>query len=147
MSLPWTDGPTVRIACLSDAALITRLLHEFNGESLSPEAMARRMEQARGLETAFLGELEGRLAGILVLRTVPSLSGAEDWAEITELYVQPAFRRRGVGRALVEAAGAYSRGQGCGEIHLLVDPSNASALAFYGALEFRRDCWEMKRRL
>ncbi len=103
------------------------------------------MKEVQGLETAFLGEWEGEAAGLLVLRTAPTLSGAEDWAEITEIYVRPQFRRRGIGRALAEAALEYGRKRGCREFHLLVDPSNETGQAFYAALGFQVDSWEMRR--
>ena len=47
----------------------------------------------------------------------------------------------------MEAALAYARDRGSREVHLLVDPENAAALAFYEALGFRRDSWEMCYRL
>ena len=50
---------------------------------LSPEALAERLVQAHDLETAFLGKVGGVPAGLMVLRTVPALSDAEDWPEIT----------------------------------------------------------------
>jgi ribosomal protein S18 acetylase RimI-like enzyme len=105
------------------------------------------MEAARGLETAFLGALDGQLTGLLVLRTGPTLSDAKDWAEITELYVRPDGRRRGIGRSLVEAAIRYARSRNCTEIRLLVDPENAVALSFYRTVGFSRDSWEMRRGL
>ena len=137
--------PTVRAAGPADAPAVAELLIEFNGEGLSPEALAQRMEEVRGLETAFLGEWEGEAAGLLVLRTAPTLSGADDWAEITEMYVRPQFRRKGIGRALMEAALDYGRLRGCREFHLLVDPSNVTAQAFYAVFGFQVDSWEMRR--
>jgi ribosomal protein S18 acetylase RimI-like enzyme len=139
--------PAVRVARCADAPAISGLLYEFNGEALSSKELARRMEQVEGLETVFLGELGGLPVGLLVLRTVPTLSGPEDWAEVTELYVRPASRRRGVGRALVGAATQFARRRGCSEVHLLVDPENMAALSFYQALGFQRDSWEMRQRL
>jgi len=103
------------------------------------------MEEVQGLETAFLGEWNGEAAGLLVLRTVPTLSGADDWAEITEMYVRPQFRRRGIGQALVEAALDFGRKRGCREFHLLVDPSNEPGQAFYVELGFQVDSWEMRQ--
>jgi ribosomal protein S18 acetylase RimI-like enzyme len=141
------DKPSIWIASPSDACAISGLLHEFNGEALPPADLAERMEQARGLETVFLGELDGKLEGLLVLRTAPTLSGPDDWAEITELYVRPASRRKGVGRALIEASLEHSRRCGCTELHLLVDPDNATALSFYRAVGFRKDSWEMRREI
>ena len=134
----------VRIAGPEDASTVLDLLYEFNGEALPPDALARRMEQAKALEAVFLCQRDGVVAGLLALRTVPTLSAAQDWAEITELYVRPSFRRMGVGRALVRAAVEYSRIRGCTDIHLLVDPSNAVAHSFYEDLGFRRDSWEMR---
>jgi ribosomal protein S18 acetylase RimI-like enzyme len=147
---PWSARerePVVRVAGAEHAPAISDLLYQFNGEALNPDELARRMEEAQDLEIAFLGQLDGVVAGILVLRTGPTLSGAEDWAAITELFVQPAFRRRGLGRAMVEAAVEYSQSQGCNEIHLLVDPANEGALAFYETVGFRQDAWDMRRRI
>lgn len=141
------DDPTTRVATPADAVAISHLLFEFNAEALSPEELGRRMEQAQGLETAFLGELDGVLAGLLVLQTVPTVASAQDWAEITEMYVQPAFRRKGVGKALITEALAYARHHGCSKVHLLVDPENEAALSFYEAVGFHRDSWDMSQAL
>lgn len=137
----------VRIADPLDAAEISALLYEFNGEALCPKDLAQRLAEVQGLETVFLGETDGSLAGLLVLRTAPTLSDPADWAEITEMYVRTGCRRKGVGRALVGAAAEYARARGCTEVHLLVDPENAVGLAFYSALSFCRDSWEMVRQI
>jgi len=134
-------------AAARDAGAISALLFEFNREGLEAEALARRLVEVRGLETVFLAERSHEPLGVLVLRTVPTLSEPEDWAEITELYVRPAARRQGIGRALMGAALEYARRRGCTEIHLLVDPENEPALAFYRATGFHQDSWEMRRRL
>jgi ribosomal protein S18 acetylase RimI-like enzyme len=126
---------------------VSALLFEFNGEALSSDVLARRMAELRGLETAFLAERGGEAAGLLVLRTLPTLSDQEDWAEITEMYVRPSFRRQDTGRALVEAALEHCRRRGCSEVHLLVDPANREGQLFYEAVGFRCDSWEMLRGL
>jgi ribosomal protein S18 acetylase RimI-like enzyme len=139
------DTASVRVAEPEDAAAISAILYDFCGEALEPGALSRRMAEAQGLETAFLGALGGEPAGLLVLRMVPTLSDPEDLAEITELYVRPSARRKGIGTRLVETALRYAQQQKSKEIHLLVDPENEAALAFYEALGFRRDSWEMRR--
>ena len=138
---------SVRIAGAADAEAISALLFAFNGEALDTVALARRLVEVGETETVFLAGREAEPAGLLVLRTVPTLSGPEDWAEITEMYVREGARRRGVGRTLVEAALDYARRRGCTEVHLLVDPENQPALAFYRALGFCHDSWEMRQRL
>lgn len=134
-------------ASVQDAGAISAMLFEFNGEGLDAGALARRLVEVRGLETVFLAEQGNEALGLLVLRTVPTLSDPQDWAEITELYVRPAAQCRGVGRALMAAALEYARHRGCTEVHLLVDPENEPALAFYRALGFCQDSWEMRRQI
>jgi ribosomal protein S18 acetylase RimI-like enzyme len=138
---------TIRAAGPDDAPAVAELLDEFNGEGLPPEILARRMAEVQGIETAFLGEWDGQVAGLLVLRIVPTLSDVDPWAEITEMFVRPQFRRRGIGRALMEVALAHGHGRGCREFHLLVDPSNYAGQAFYAALGFQVDSWEMRRNI
>jgi GNAT superfamily N-acetyltransferase len=52
------------------------------------------------------------------------------------LRVDPAFRRRGVGRKLVAAAEAEARGRGLTRIGAVVADDNPAARAFYEALGF-----------
>jgi ribosomal protein S18 acetylase RimI-like enzyme len=137
----------VRFATTADTGVISGLLHQFNGTAPSPQELAMRMAQAQGLETVFLGELDGKVVGLLILRTVPTLSDAQDWTEITELYVPPASRRKGVGRALVGAAIQHARSLGSIQVHLLVDPDNTVALSFYRAVGFYQDSWEMRQEI
>ena len=130
-----------------DEVAAGRLLHEFNtSEEMptpGPEAMARRV---RALLDA--GEATVLLAGdgpdgVLVLRLRPSL-----WAEgldayLEELYVVPAARRRGHGRALVEEAMRIARDAGAVRIDLGTGEDDLPARALYEALGFTcdRDLW------
>jgi len=59
-------------------------------------------------------------------------------AEILTLAVDPAGRRQGVGRALVEAAAGLAAAQGAEEMFLEVAVDNAAALALYEAAGFTR---------
>jgi ribosomal protein S18 acetylase RimI-like enzyme len=56
-----------------------------------------------------------------------------DSAEVTAL-VHPAYRRRGIGRALVEAARAEAHSQGCAELLLVNVRASATGAAFLAAL-------------
>jgi ribosomal protein S18 acetylase RimI-like enzyme len=134
----------VREAGIEDVGAVHDLLYEFNGEALPLNTLAFRMQQTAGLESVFLAERGGRPAGLLVLRVVPTISGAQDWAEITELFVRPPLRRQGTGVALVRAALERSRSRGCIELNLLVDLANVEALTFYRACGFRRDSCAMR---
>jgi ribosomal protein S18 acetylase RimI-like enzyme len=59
--------------------------------------------------------------------------------EITALYVDPERWRRGIGRALVDAAAAELRDDGCDEMVVWVLDGNARAIGFYAALGFAPD--------
>jgi len=73
---------------------------------------------------SYVAEIENTLVGFLVL--LP-LGPAE--AEILNIAISPAFRRRGIGRALLSQAAGRT-------LHLEVRASNAGTLAFYRALGF-----------
>ena len=49
------------------------------------------------------------------------------------------FRRRGIGRALMEAAEDWARDVGVGKIELHVFPYNVAAIALYERLGYRRE--------
>ncbi len=63
--------------------------------------------------------------------------GHRGW--INYLAVQPVRRRRGLGRALMDAAEAGLASFGCAKINLQVRMPNQEAIAFYEAIGFRRD--------
>src|SRR5437867_3095831 len=78
-------------------------------------------------QTLFAAEDEGWVGIALGVRW-------EEEPEVVHLYamwVDPSSRRRGVGRALVEAVAAWARDLGIGRIVLRVTEGNAAAVALY----------------
>lgn len=63
-------------------------------------------------------------------------------AELDGLFVDPAFMRRGIGRALVEDAFALARARACHRIEVTANPR---ALEFYAKLGFVDDGIELTR--
>ena len=57
-------------------------------------------------------------------------------AYFTAAWVDPRWRRRGVGRQLVDAALAWAASRGADHLRLWVDDTNPPAAAFYRALGF-----------
>lgn len=53
---------------------------------------------------------------------------------VEELGVSPAYQRRGIATALMAAATTLAENLGCAEIWLATEPENASANAFYKAI-------------
>ena len=74
--------------------------------------------------------------GIAVLRLRPSFwTGAPD-AYLEELYVAPPVRRRGIGRALLEAVLTAAREAGAARIDLGTSEDDTAALALYESFGF-----------
>jgi ribosomal protein S18 acetylase RimI-like enzyme len=65
----------------------------------------------------FVAEDDGEVAGAVSLWIQPRLNWVTPQAWIPDLYVDPAFRRRGAARALLDACVAEARARGC---HVLV---------------------------
>jgi ribosomal-protein-alanine N-acetyltransferase len=72
-----------------------------------------------------------RAAGFILYRV------ASDEAEIISVAVSPDFRRRGVGKALIEDTLRHLYRVGAQGIHLEVEDSNVAAIGLYRGVEFR----------
>ena len=139
---------TIRPATVADAAEAARLSEAANEYPCSPAKMAVQLERCAGIETLYLAEVAGQAAGYACLRFVPTICGpADPWAELTELYVEEAYRRPGVGRALIEQVEAVARAGGAIELFLLTGFKNTRAHHFYHAVGYSLQCLAMKKLL
>ena len=101
-------APDVRLANRDDAAAIGRLLYAFNREfdepAPPPDALAERIRQLLdGGDTLVLLAGTGP-DGLAVLRLRAAIWSTGLECYLAELYVTPARRGQGLGRALMEAA-------------------------------------------
>jgi ribosomal protein S18 acetylase RimI-like enzyme len=132
----------VRRAHIADLDDIGRMLHDFNTEyedvTPAPEEIAKRMRPLmESGETAVL--LVGDAPdGLAVMRFRPSIwiEGLECY--LAELYVVPALRGHGRGRALMEAAMELARAEGAGYMELNTAEDDVAARALYESLGFSR---------
>ncbi|HMQ35778.1 MAG TPA: GNAT family N-acetyltransferase, partial [Chloroflexaceae bacterium] len=90
----------VRQARPEDAPEVARLNLAFNGPGTSVEYITARLAEPAPVERIFLAELGGRAAGMAGLRLLPFALATTPYAELTELFVDEPFRRRGVASAL-----------------------------------------------
>ncbi len=74
---------------------------------------------------------DGEAAGMLVCSTRPNLFHAAPAMLIEELIVKAAYRRQGLGRALLEEALARAQRLGCAEISVSTGLENERAQALY----------------
>lgn len=130
----------VRLADADDAAVIGRLLYDFNREfdepAPAPAALAERLRQLMaGGETLVMLAGDGP-DGLAVLRFRAAIwsSGLECY--LAELYVRPASRGEGVGRALMEAAMREARLRGADTMDIGVDEPDLVARRLYESLGF-----------
>jgi GNAT superfamily N-acetyltransferase len=114
-----------------------RLLEEhLRGGQPVPEEFAKRLREAveaGGLEV-LAARAEERVVGVAVLAYRLSVSAAGTFASIEELYVRPGARRRGVGRALLEAVREQCAARGVSYVEAQVEDEEAAA--FYAALGY-----------
>lgn len=94
-------------------------------------------------------EEDGRLLGFCAAQVeeAPGMLVEAARAEITDLLVRPEARRRGIGRALVEAALAWIRGRGVQRATVQVANRNAEAQGFWRALGWGEFMDVLQRRL
>lgn len=98
--------------------------------------MDERLQVTSGLEMVLLAEENGDPAGFAALRIVPYLGQDLPYAEVTQLYVVPAHRRRGAGLALMRRAEEIARDRGCTSVHVMTGRDNLEAQAVYRAADY-----------
>ncbi len=105
------------------------------GEPL-PDAFAgllREAVEAGNLEV-LAARAEGRVIGVAVIAYRLNISAGGPFASIEDLYVRPESRRRGVGRALLEAVAQRCKVRGISYIEAQVEDDEAAA--FYSAMGY-----------
>jgi len=132
----------LRQASAHDLADLLELMGEFYAEAgypLNPERARSAFFPLLGagqLGQVWLAECEGQVAGHLVLTFCYSMEYGGRSAFVDDLFVRPARRNRGVGRALVAHARAICEQLGVRAMHLEVARSNGPAQAIYRAAGF-----------
>jgi GNAT superfamily N-acetyltransferase len=138
---------TVREATPDDASDLARMLDLFDHTGATPEQVAARLQACRHVLTTFVGEVDGRPVGFACLRLVPHLQGDAPYAELTDIFVDAPFRRRGVARALIARVEAEARAAGAVEAVLITGFDNAGAQAAYRASGYADWALAMLKRL
>lgn len=130
----------VRPACRRDESEILRLLPflpraRHNDESQFVNALALFHDRLNDPDRPILmATVEGDVVGFATAAFHRTLTGWQ--ASIDDLVVHPAYRRRGVGQALVEATVRLARARSCASLHLNTTLESSEGRAFYRACGF-----------
>jgi len=135
---------TIRHAGLADLDTLAplfdayRRFYEQPGDVAGAAAFLRERLERRE-STILLAEDAGRLAGFCQLYPSWCSVAAARIFVLYDLFVDPAARRGGVGRALMRAAQAFGRAAGAARLDLTTARTNAQAQALYESLGWQRD--------
>jgi ribosomal protein S18 acetylase RimI-like enzyme len=83
-------------------------------------------------ELFLVGKIDGKIVGTVMA----GYEGHRGW--VNYLAVDPAFRKQGLGRILMDQAETRLVGIGCPKVNLQIRTENEDAMAFYERLGFER---------
>lgn len=147
----WQAGPVdavpglvLRPATAEDAALILRFIIELAVYEKEPDAVvtdeagiAASLFGSGATARALVAELDGQAVGYAVWFANYSTWLGRNGLYLEDLYVTPAVRGRGVGKAMLRHLAGLAVAAGCGRMEWSVLDWNAPAIAFYESVGAR----------
>lgn len=125
----------IRRAGPSDAGAVARLLHDFNAEYDEPTPGVPTLTERLGelLESEAIAVLLAGdpAVGFALFRIRPSLWSKGEDVYLEELYVVPEHRRKGFGRALLNASIDAAREAGADHFELTTGETDTEARTLY----------------
>ena len=137
---------TVRSAVPSDSAAVAALVASLGFEAAPADIAPRLAALKKARECPLIAE-QGEVIGVLAWHVTPVLHRPKPVGRITMMIVADGERRRGVGRALVEAACGQMRSRGCGLIEVTSNVDLSGAHGFYRKLGFERTSYRFAKDL
>jgi ribosomal protein S18 acetylase RimI-like enzyme len=132
--------PRVRLATEDDAAVLARILREFNDHYDEPtppeEILSRRIREHISDDLSYFILAGDRPDGFAQVTIAPTLFSDKGEAYLYELYVKPDKRRQGLGRALLNRAMDEARARGLEHISLTTSMGDDEARALYESSGF-----------
>ncbi len=127
----------IRDATPADKELLLTLVEEFERElpplpyaEDTPEEDWVRIEKRIHDDVVLIAEEDGGAVGFT------EAEFAKGHVFVVDLYVREGFRRRGIGKALLERVADVARGRGLTHLELHVEERNTNAVRFYERLGF-----------
>jgi GNAT superfamily N-acetyltransferase len=128
----------IQQASSAEVSVLVDLMAEFYAESGYPldrawaAASFGELFSSRGRGFVWIAQLGGEPSGYVVLVLRHSMEFGGLAGIIDDLFVRPAHRRRGMGRALLDAAFSECRKLGATAVEVEVGIDNSAAGALYG---------------
>ncbi len=143
----------IRPVTPDDMEVLANLVRELAVyEKLEPHARAtpddfrRHLFGPRPAAEAAIAEVAGEPAGFALWFTTFSTFRGKPGIYLEDLFVRPAYRGRGLGKALLAMLSRLAVERGCGKLEWSVLNWNESAIGFYRALGARpMDEWTVYR--
>lgn len=123
----------VRPAAPADSGELARLNAAFNGSNEPAEAYASRLAIEPRVDHPILAWAGEHAVGLANLRLLQPVLFAHPYAELTELFVEEAYRRQGVARRLLTFAEEMARKAGAQTLFILTNFYNHPAQQLYRA--------------
>jgi len=119
------------VALITELAEFERLTHLLE---VTPAKLAPQLFGARPAAECVVGEVAGEVVAFALFFTNFSTFLARPGLYLEDLYVRPAHRGTGLGKALLGHLGGLAAERGCGRFEWSVLDWNANAIAFYEKL-------------
>ena len=135
----------IRPATRADAPVIASLVRELadyekllDEAKATPEDFLRELESPNPVIHVLIAEWEGKPAGFALYFFNFSTFVGRPGLYLEDLFVRPAQRSHGIGRALLRALARIAKERGCGRMEWAVLDWNEPALRFYQSLDARQ---------
>jgi len=124
------DVPAI-VGLIGELAAYEKLEHLL---AVTPESLGPHLFGPRPVVECVVGEAAGRVVGFALFFTNFSTFLGRPGLYLEDLYVQPAHRGTGLGKALLLHVGALAHARGCGRFEWTVLDWNEPSIRFYRSM-------------
>lgn len=130
----------VRIATVNDAEQLSILNNEFNGEGETSIDNIRNSLMNNCQEVVIVADEDDLLVGFVCVQLKKSFCYDDYMPEITEVYVKPTYRKKGIASDMIAFVESYcSKNYSLHKYELLTGKENLVAQALYNKLGYIDD--------
>jgi GNAT superfamily N-acetyltransferase len=148
-----TERAEIRFGRPGDAEVLANLVRELavyeeleQFAQASPQALERDLFGPHPAADTLIAEVGGAAVGFALFFPTYSTFRGQPGMYLEDLFVQPPYRGRGIGKALLATVARIATERGCGRLEWAVLDWNKPAIGFYRALGAEKmDEWTVYR--